>query len=452
MTKTALTLDTLRSCLEGEVPGTLATCAADGTPNVAYLSQMEYVDTHHLALSFQFFNTTHANVLANPQATLLVMNPVTAAMYRLTLCYQRTESSGPLFERMKAKLAGIASHTGMSGVFVLKGSDVYRVERIEQVPNQPLDVTQPSRSRLAALRRFSAEIDTTQELEPLLERTLDALQQLFDIHHALILMLDSDGQRLFTVASRGYRNSGIGSEIALGDGIIGVAARERSPIRIGYASAEYRYVHAVRAATEAAGLQDQLERAIPLPGLSQSSSQLAVPIIARDTLLGVLYVESAEAQRFDYDDEDALVSAAHLLGLSIELLPHPDGESAESCASATPTHTAPPSIRPLRVRHFASNDSIFLDDQYLIKGVAGAIFRALISDYHERGRCHFSNRELRVDPRLKLPELGDNLEARLILLTRRLQERDAGIRLERCGRGQLRLCVERPLQLFDESH
>jgi hypothetical protein len=31
--------------------------------------------------------------------------------YRLLIRYLRTEISGPLFERMKAKLAGIASHT-----------------------------------------------------------------------------------------------------------------------------------------------------------------------------------------------------------------------------------------------------------------------------------------------------------------------------------------------------
>ncbi|WP_442863147.1 pyridoxamine 5'-phosphate oxidase family protein [Calidifontimicrobium sp. SYSU G02091] len=57
MTNDALDLDAIRACLEGAIPGVMATCAADGTPNVTYVSQVEYVDARHLALSFQFFNT-----------------------------------------------------------------------------------------------------------------------------------------------------------------------------------------------------------------------------------------------------------------------------------------------------------------------------------------------------------------------------------------------------------
>ena len=72
-----------------------------------------------------------------------------------------------------------------------------------------------------------------------------------------------------------------------------------------------------------------------------------------------------------------------------------------------------------------------------------------MADFLATGRTEFSNRELRLDPRVKLPDLSDNLEARLILLARRLAERDAGIRIEKAGRGRLRLVVSRPLELVD---
>lgn len=36
----AVTLDDIRPCLEGTIPAMIATCAPDGTPNVAYLSQV----------------------------------------------------------------------------------------------------------------------------------------------------------------------------------------------------------------------------------------------------------------------------------------------------------------------------------------------------------------------------------------------------------------------------
>ncbi|EIM02389.1 putative GAF sensor protein, partial [Rhodanobacter denitrificans] len=147
-----MNLDAIRECFDGSIPGVMATCAPDGTPNVAYLSQIEYLDGSHLALSFQFFNKTRQNILANPQARLLLIHPQTAAMYRLSLHYLRTETEGPLFERMRAKLAGIASHVGMGGVFRLKGSDVYRVQAIEQVPGRPLPPAPPRRNLLAATR------------------------------------------------------------------------------------------------------------------------------------------------------------------------------------------------------------------------------------------------------------------------------------------------------------
>jgi adenylate cyclase len=441
-----LTVDTIRECLEGAVPSLVATCAPDGTPNVTYVSQIHYVDRQHVALTYQFFSKTRENVLANPRATAHVINPLTAAQYRLHLEYLRTETSGPLFESMKAKLAGIASHTGMSGVFRLLGSDVYRVIDIEHVPALELSPPPPRRNLLAAVRTAARQIAECTDLSRLLDETLACLDTKFDIRHAMVLIMEQGRDRLYTVASRGYPDSGVGSEIPLGIGVIGVAAREHTPIRISYATTEYAYSRAIRESAAASGMGDMLETEIPLPGLAESRSQLAVPIMACRTVLGVLFVESDVEARFTYDDEDALVAVASHLGAEMALLQANEAYAEPPRAAQAKVTAGGP---PVSVRHYTENDSVFLGNDYLIKGVAGAIFWKLVRDFTSMQRTEFSNRELRLDPAIRLPDVSDNLEARLVLLQRRLAERSAPVRIEKTGRGRFRLCVDRPLEPVD---
>jgi adenylate cyclase len=452
-----LDLDAIRPCLEGAVPGVMATCAPDGTPNVTYISQVEYVDARHLALSFQFFNKTRRNVLANPAVELLVVHPAHGAMYRVTARYLRTETEGALFERMKAKLAGIASHTGMSGVFRLRGSDLYAVDRVERVSAPRRPMSEPACNHLSALRRCAQRVAASTDLDGLVESTLDGLAEDFGLRHAMLLMFDAAGERLYTVASRGYGRSGAGAEIPLGEGVIGVAARARTPIRINHATLEYAYARAMRQ-----GLAGEaLEREIPPPGLAEPGSQLALPLTCGAQLLGTLFVESPQELRFDWDLEDALVAlAAQVAAMVVALQREPAAGLEEAGAAEPPASPAPaPAGRrpaagaagaPLRVRHYAADDSVFLDDDYLIKGVAGAVLCKLLRDHVRDGRTEFTNRELRLAAaEIGLPEVGDNLEARLVLLTRRLLDRQAGVRLEKTGRGRFRLCLARPVQLVE---
>jgi hypothetical protein len=456
MAASAPTLDAIRPCLEGAIPGVMCTCAPDGTPNVTYISQVEYVDSGHLALSFQFFNKTRRNVLANPLAELLVIHPEHGSMYRIAARYLRTETEGALFERMKAKLAGIASHTGMSGVFKLRGSDVYAVERVEQVVAPARIEPRGGLNRLSALRLASQRVAGSADLDGLFERTLDAVVDEFAVRHAMLLMLDAAGERLYTVASRGYGRSGAGSEIPLGEGVVGVAARMATPIRINHATLEYAYSRTMR--DRLAG--HMLEREIPFPGLAEPGSQLAVPLVCGGQLLGVLFVESPHDMRFSWDDEDALLAlatqvAAHLMlfarAAQVGADPADDDApavtAAGGCADGSAAGAAAQAA--LRVRHYDLDDSVFLDDDYLIKGVAGSVLWKLLRDHAEHGRTEFTNRELRLAPDIRLPEVGDNLEARLVLLTRRLVDRQACVRLEKTGRGRFRICVARPLQLLN---
>jgi hypothetical protein len=220
-----------------------------------------------------------------------------------------------------------------------------------------------------------------------------------------------------------------------------------TPIRINHATLEYAYIRTMRE-----GLAGHvLEREIPPPGLAEPGSQLAVPLVCGGELLGVLYVESQQDLRFGWDDEDALVAlAAQVAALARGYLVCADASETEAQVPAVPTRAAPaPSASPLRVRHYEADGSVFLDDDYLIKGVAGAVLWKLLRDHARDGRTEFTNRELRLAPEIGLPEIGDNLEARLVLLTRRLVDRQACVRLEKTGRGRFRLCLTRPLELVN---
>ena len=75
----------------------------------------------------------------------------------------------------------------------------------------------------------------------------------------------------------------------------------------------------------------------------------------------------------------------------------------------------------------------------------------LLRIYESEQRAQFTNREIRLDQALQLPDIKDNLEARLILLRRRLAEKSEVLRLVPEGRGRFRLDVQRPLVLVEHS-
>ena len=150
--------------------------------------------------------------------------------------------------------------------------------------------------------------------------------------------------------------------------------------------------------------------------------------------------------RFAYDDEDALALVAGHLGARIAIL----------CADETDEdHPAPGAALPLgggvTVRYYAVDQSVFVDHDYLIKGVAGAILWRLLQEFQATRRTDFALRELRVDPALRLPAHAENLDARMILLRRRLEERQSCLRIEKAGRGRFRLVVACRLPLEEPA-
>jgi len=217
---------------------------------------------------------------------------------------------------------------------------------------------------------------------------------------------------------------------------------------VGNMSSDLAYVHAVRSSFESAGGEQEYERNIPLPGLANTLSQLAVPIVARSQLLGVLCLQSEQAGRFSSRDEAAFNVAARQIGLSLQLLRLNTEHEPMITAQLEPPLAVPAAvIRSTQVRHYPADDSIFFDGEYVIKGVAGRVLWRLLHSYHEEKRTDFTNKEIRLDPHLELPDIKDNLEARLILLRRRLAERGSFCSIQNTGRGRFRLDVQRPFDL-----
>ena len=443
----ALKLRDVRRLLEGVIPPAMCSVGADGMPHVNYLSHAEYIDDQHVALTYQFLNRARANILATGRVALSVEDPMSGVSVLLQLRYLRTETEGPVYERLRAKLAGIAAQTGMEKVFHLRGADLYRVESLRKLdPVRPLPGMAPRCDLAAGVRRLSEQLAEAADLPGLLNAFTRGLQQDLCISHAILWLLDEQGQNLFTLASIGYEQAGSGAELPLAEaGLAGVALRENVPIRIGHMSTMVSYGLSWRTKVEQLGLQATLGDAIPLPGLLKPRSQLAVPLRARGRSVGVLLVESEHDQFFSYDDEDALSAVGAQLAQGLAAL-HA-AELAEAPGSPAAVGLGTPAERqPVRIRHYPRDHSVFVNDQYLIKGVAGAIVAKLVRDQIATGRDAFSTRELRLaGDDLRLPDVQDNLGVRMLMLERRLAERDVGLRIERCGRGLYRLIASGPL-------
>lgn len=433
-------LHELRECFEGVIPSPVATLDADGLPNVTYLSQVHYVDETHVALSNQFLSKTAANVRATGRASLLVVSGRTGEQFRLDLEFEQSLATGEVFERMAAQLQAIATQHGMADVMALRSAELYRVAAARRVPNPigvepsaPLGPVSDS-GRLGKVARLASAIAAEGDADAMIDRALCGLIDDFGFEAAMILTLDEPAGRLTALASRGYPTGGAGAEVALGEGAIGIAGAAGRPVRLSDMSRGQRMVAAILASEET----EASARSIPLPGLAAANSQLAVPMVSRGATRGVLFVESTERFLFQSADEDALTLIADQLAAGLRLAEIEAADVAPAPALQL-ADGGPAAGAAFQVKYYLHDDSLFIDGDYLIKGVPGRLLMHFLAAYARNGRRDFTNREIRLEPSLRLPGLKDNLETRLILLRRRLEEKAAPVRLARPGRGQIRL-------------
>jgi adenylate cyclase len=304
------------------------------------------------------------------------------------------------------------------------------------------------RSEVRGLQWVSDRINRAGDLESLLAAVLQALEEYFHFSHTMVLLHDEGAGRLFTIASRGYGESGVGAEVEIGQGLIGTVARERRLLRFKNLDSDLRYSRTIRRESPATACAE-----IPLPGLPDPQSVMVIPLTVGDRLVGVLVAEDRDPARFSEWHEAYLEIIGNQIALGIARMIDRSAEETEGAeagsalrplASSTP---APPPVRagkvsatkPHTLIYYKNDDAIFVDGEYLIRNIPARILWKLLEESQRTGRTEFSNREVRLDASLGLPPVKDNFESRLILLRHRLREKCPDLQIVSTARGRFAL-------------
>jgi sigma-B regulation protein RsbU (phosphoserine phosphatase) len=143
---------------------------------------------------------------------------------------------------------------------------------------------------LSLLHEISREIGGLLDRDSLIARTAKVVRRIVDASHVHFHAWDPEHEVL--------HHHGVGHTLQLGQGLVGTAASLRHPVRVGEVRRDPRFIDC----GAAAGIR----------------SELAVPLVVRDRLLGVLDLTSSEANAFGAHHEQMLGILAGALAVALE--------------------------------------------------------------------------------------------------------------------------------------
>lgn len=149
---------------------------------------------------------------------------------------------------------------------------------------------------LEILNGISRELSGLLKPDELLKRIGDLLYQLVEYHALSVLLVDSTGNNLVPRYWISQSETHSKPFIPISQGLIGTAARTRQPVVVADVCEDPRYIMAHEA----------------------TRSEVSVPLVAKDKLLGVLDVESATPNYFRDSHVQAITIFASQLAIALD--------------------------------------------------------------------------------------------------------------------------------------
>ena len=150
---------------------------------------------------------------------------------------------------------------------------------------------------LLLLNEIARELTSILNLDELLGRIADLLRRLIDFQIFSILLLDASGEKLqHRFSLRFNENVRVKREIPLGLGLVGQAAQTREAILVPDVSKDPRYIE----------------------GNPETKSELVVPLIYKDKVIGVLDMEHTRRGFFTDDHRRTMMTLAAQVAIAIE--------------------------------------------------------------------------------------------------------------------------------------
>ena len=139
-------------------------------------------------------------------------------------------------------------------------------------------------AKIAVLYDAGQAVLSTFDLDEVLQRILGIARDYFHLQNVAILLLDKEPQRLCVRSQIGWDVGEDKISLGFGEGITGAAALKKQPVYAPDVSKDSRYVCSAKS----------------------TRSELAVPLMVRDEVVGVLDCQSDRINHFDKDTIDLL--------------------------------------------------------------------------------------------------------------------------------------------------